>query len=142
VPIGVSRLLANLSKKKLGEEQRMERIHALRPQTYRAYKGEFNNVQHLPEPFKAGALKDIPLVVLYAEGNITTEAIKDKVPNPEETVRKTRAAIQANNEQLATLSSRSQVVMSPAGHYIQRDDPTLVVEKIKELIEMARSPLA
>jgi hypothetical protein len=27
--------------------------------------------------------------------------------------------------------------MSPAGHYIQRDDPELVMDKFKELIEIA-----
>jgi len=82
-------------------------------------------------------LKDVPLIVLYAEGNISVEALKDnkKITNPEETVRVTRAAIKANNEQLTTLSSRSQLLVSPASHYIQRDDPDLVVGKLLELIE-------
>ena len=136
-PLGIYRVLTLLRKKNHPEPMRTEARHALDPKTYRAYKGEFLNVLHTPAPFEAGDLKDIPLIVLWAEGNISVEALKGnkKITNPEETVRATRALIKANNEQLTTLSSRSELLASPASHYIQRDDPDLVVGKMLELIE-------
>jgi pimeloyl-ACP methyl ester carboxylesterase len=140
VPMGFSRLISSLSRKEKTEMQKLESMHALNPKTYRAYKGEFQNVIHRPAVFEAGSLKDVPLVVLYAEANITPEAIQGKVKNPEETVKQVRAAIRASNEQLGTLSSHSEVLMSPAGHYIQRDDPDLVVNKICGLIEISATP--
>jgi pimeloyl-ACP methyl ester carboxylesterase len=137
VPLGISRLITALRRKKLTEAQKIETMHALNQKTYRAYKGEFKNVLHRPALFKAGELKDVPLVVLYAEANITPEAVQGKVKNPEEIVKQVRATIRAGNEQLGTLSSHSEVLMSPAGHYIQKDDPDLVVNKMGELIEMS-----
>lgn len=141
VPLGISRLITVLRRKEMTEAQKMETMHALNQKTYRAYKGEFQNVIHRPALFEAGDLKDVPLVVLYAEANITPEAVQGKVKDPDETVRQVRATIRMGNEQLGTLSSRSEVLMSPAGHYIQKDDPDLVVNKICDLLEISgKSP--
>jgi pimeloyl-ACP methyl ester carboxylesterase len=72
---------------------------------------------------EAGSLGDIPLVVLSA-GNTDGQRL-------------------AAHEQLARLSSRgTHIVVHTAGHWIQLDEPEVVVAAIREVVEQARKRLA
>ena len=90
------------------------------------------DIDEVADEVRAARLGDIPLVVL------TAELIEDRWLK---TVPRRAAAAQAR---LATLSSDAiQVVVENSGHFIQDEDPAIVVEAIREVVDAARtgSPL-
>ncbi len=73
-----------------------------------------------------GNLKDLPLVVIRAE----TREVNDYPPD---------AAWDANLQNLAALSTRGKfIVAENSGHFVQLDQPGLVIETIEDIIALSR----
>jgi pimeloyl-ACP methyl ester carboxylesterase len=81
----------------------------------------------------AGALGDLPLVVLSHDPNTPQPDL------PEDLVKPANDAWQQMQDELAHLSTRGrQVTAKSSGHYIQLDRPDLVVEAIRTVMEQAQ----
>jgi pimeloyl-ACP methyl ester carboxylesterase len=82
----------------------------------------------------AGALGDLPLVVLSQSSD------SNPIGLPAEVKTTVNQVWQELQTELASLSTNStHIVASKAGHFIQEDEPELVIEAIRQLVETARS---
>ncbi len=81
----------------------------------------------------AGSLGDLPLVVLSHDPD------KPQPDLPEDLVKPTNDAWQQMQEELAHLSTRStHVIAKNSGHYIQLDQPEVVIEAVRQVVDQAR----
>ena len=84
-----------------------------------------------------GTLDDLPLIVL-------TAGAENKGPQPPWMTDELRADIRKVwlelHTKLTELSSNGRQIMAKkSGHYIQHDEPELVVDAIREVVEQVRS---
>lgn len=78
-----------------------------------------------PQVQNLGTLGDLPLIVLKASIRAADDYPPDDVWN-------------ATQEQLAHLSSRGQLIVVPSGHFIQLEQPAVVIDAIQQVIAQSK----
>jgi pimeloyl-ACP methyl ester carboxylesterase len=104
---------------------------------FHSARGEVAELKAFPESAAqtatTGALNDMPLAVL------THDPVRPEPDMPEDLVQPTEQAWQQMQDELAQLSTKStHVIARNSGHYIQLDQPEVVIEAVRKVVGQAR----
>ena len=141
VACGVQRFIvwvSGMGTPKWATEEERAPFLALRSRSTAAVLDELGAIEESMEQARGtGPLDDLPLIVL-------TAGDESKGPQPPGMTDELRADIRKVwlelHTELRELSSKGrQVMANKSGHYIQHDEPGLVVDAIREVVEQVRS---
>jgi pimeloyl-ACP methyl ester carboxylesterase len=105
------------------ERAKLGTVLALGPS---AMRYEMESIERSAEQVReAGSLPEVPIVVLSSV-------------RPEESAPFRSMWLNMQKEMALRLSARRHVVAERSGHYVQSDEPQLVVDAIRQLVELAR----
>ncbi len=141
--LGVLNLLGRLMGEKAAPPIVMKLPHEIRP-TYLEVGFQPKYFQSNLDELAASAESDKQLSVTGSLGNIPLTVIRHGIPDlfasmPVEQGKQAEIVWQELQEDLARLSSNSQMLVAEkSGHGIQIDQPSLVVDAIRQMVETAR----